>query len=109
MNKQKYWFIDSENVTHWVSGNYSCETARVIVGYTDVETLSERNEITGSYTLHTSPVDRIAKTEFRIETLETRNSDRLDFYSLAVWSLRAALQSAYAEGLKDGRNSIDNS
>ena len=33
-----------------------------------------------------------------IETLETRNSDRLDFHDLAVWAIRAALEAAYAAG-----------
>ncbi|WP_210880356.1 DUF6900 domain-containing protein [Roseovarius autotrophicus] len=34
-----------------------------------------------------------------IETLETRNSDRLDFHDVAVWAIRAALAEAYAAGL----------
>jgi len=33
-----------------------------------------------------------------IETLETRNSDRLDFHDVAVWVIRAALEAAYAAG-----------
>ena len=33
-------------------------------------------------------------TQFRIETLETQNSDRLDFHDVAVWSIRAALERA---------------
>ena len=33
-----------------------------------------------------------------IETLETRNSDRLDFHDVAVWAIRAALEDAYAAG-----------
>jgi hypothetical protein len=33
-----------------------------------------------------------------IETLETRNSDSLDFYDVAVWSLKKALQEAYEAG-----------
>jgi hypothetical protein len=35
----------------------------------------------------------------RIETLETRNSDRIDFHEIAVWRLRRALEEAYAAGL----------
>ncbi len=35
----------------------------------------------------------------RIETLETQNSDRLDFHEVAVWAIRAALEAAYAAGL----------
>ncbi|MBW6494351.1 MAG: hypothetical protein K0B16_07305 [Burkholderiaceae bacterium] len=34
-----------------------------------------------------------------IETLETRNSDRLDFHDVAVWAIRAALVEAYAAGV----------
>lgn len=29
----------------------------------------------------------IAQKHLRIETLETRNSDRLDFHDVAVWSI----------------------
>jgi len=41
----------------------------------------------------------IATTHFHsIETLETQNSDRLDFHDVSVWSIRAALESAFAAG-----------
>ena len=40
----------------------------------------------------------IAATHFRLETLETRNSDGLDFHDVAVWSIRAALEAAFAAG-----------
>ena len=33
-----------------------------------------------------------------IETLETQNSDRLDFHDVAVWSIRDALEAAFAVG-----------
>ena len=33
-----------------------------------------------------------------IETLETRNSDGLDFHDVAVWSIRDALEAAFAAG-----------
>ena len=33
-----------------------------------------------------------------IETLETQNSDRLDFHDVAVWAIRAALEAAFAAG-----------
>ena len=33
-----------------------------------------------------------------IDTLETRNSDRLDFHDVAVWAIRAALDDAYEAG-----------
>ena len=41
----------------------------------------------------------IARTHFpNIETLETRNSDCLDFHDVAVWAIRNALEAAYAAG-----------
>jgi hypothetical protein len=41
---------------------------------------------------------QIAQRQFRIETLETRNWDRLDFHDVAVWSIRAALEEAFEAG-----------
>jgi hypothetical protein len=41
----------------------------------------------------------IANRHFFIETLETQNSDRLDFHDVAVWAIRAALNEAYAAGV----------
>ena len=37
------------------------------------------------------------------DTLETRNSDRLDFREVAVWQIRAALRAAYEAGATCGR------
>lgn len=46
----------------------------------------------------------IARKHFpTIETLETRYSDSLDFHDAAVWSIRKALEAAYAAGLAAGR------
>ena len=45
-------------------------------------------------------IGQIAKKHLRIETLETRNSDSLDFHDTAVWALRAALEAAYEAGRK---------
>ena len=39
-----------------------------------------------------------AKHFHSIETLETRNRDRLDFHDVAVWSIRAALEEAFEAG-----------
>ena len=39
-----------------------------------------------------------------IETLETQNSDRLDFHDVAVWAIRAALEAAYAAGVAAAAN-----
>jgi len=41
---------------------------------------------------------RIAKKDLGVETLQTRNSDGLDFHNLAVWQLRAALLAAFELG-----------
>ncbi|WP_114965596.1 DUF6900 domain-containing protein [Alkalilacustris brevis] len=40
----------------------------------------------------------IARRQFHLETLETRNWDRLDFHDVAVWALRAALEEAFEAG-----------
>jgi hypothetical protein len=44
----------------------------------------------------------IARRQFRIETLETRNWDRLDFHDVAVWAIRAALEDAFEAGRRAG-------
>lgn len=41
----------------------------------------------------------IAKEKLGIDTLETRNSDSLDFHDVAVWSVKDALEAAYRAGL----------
>ncbi|MCC5993916.1 MAG: hypothetical protein JJT99_15490 [Rhodobacteraceae bacterium] len=44
----------------------------------------------------------IAQRQFRLETLETRNWDRLDFHDVAVWAIRAALEEAFEAGRAAG-------
>lgn len=44
----------------------------------------------------------IAQNKLGIETLETRNSDRLDFHDVAVWCLRDALEAAFKAGAELG-------
>lgn len=46
---------------------------------------------------------KIAASRMGIDTLETRNSDSLDFHDVAVSSIKAALQEAYASGHAHGR------
>ncbi len=46
---------------------------------------------------------KIAKKHLSLETLETRNSDSLDFHDMAVWSLKEALQEAYEAGFNAKR------
>ena len=45
----------------------------------------------------------IANQQLRIETLETRNSDSLDFHDVSVWGLRTALLCAFEAGRKAAR------
>lgn len=48
-------------------------------------------------------LEEIARRHFpSVETLETRQSDSLDFHDVAVWCLQAALQEAYWLGLERG-------
>ena len=47
-------------------------------------------------------IARIAKETLRIETLERRNSDSLDFYDCSVWGIKEALEAAYKAGLEAG-------
>lgn len=40
----------------------------------------------------------IARNDLLVDSLQTRNSDRLDFHEVAVWQIRAALGAAYLAG-----------
>jgi hypothetical protein len=48
-------------------------------------------------------LEAIAREYLFISTLEQRKSDRLDFHSVAVWNVRAALAAAYEAGRRIGR------
>lgn len=48
-------------------------------------------------------IARIARDILRIETLETRKSDSLDFHDVAVWSIKEALEAAYRAGQEGAR------
>ena len=43
-------------------------------------------------------IEEIAARILNLDTLETRNSDDLDFSDLAVWTIRDALEAAYDAG-----------
>lgn len=43
-------------------------------------------------------IAHLAKKHLRIDTLEEQHSDRLDFHTVAVWELKAALEAAYNAG-----------
>jgi len=45
-----------------------------------------------------APILEIATRHFFVETLDTRNSDQLDFHDVAVWAMRAALEDAFEAG-----------
>ena len=40
----------------------------------------------------------IAERHLSLETLETRNTDNLDFHEHAVWAIRSALEAAFEAG-----------
>jgi len=42
---------------------------------------------------------QIAQEHLFIDTLETRNSDSLDFHDVSVWGVKEALIAAYQAGL----------
>ena len=44
-------------------------------------------------------IAEIARRHLLIDTLESRNNDSDDFYEVAVWCIKAALQEAYEAGL----------
>jgi hypothetical protein len=56
---------------------------------------------TSSKTARIDPaiLTEIAAKHLAIDTLEARNSDALDFHTVAVWTLQAALEAAFAAGL----------
>ena len=44
----------------------------------------------------------IAQKHLSVETLKTRNSDRLDFHDTAVWGIKDALEAAFKAGAAFG-------
>jgi hypothetical protein len=53
-------------------------------------------------------LQRIAAEHLFVETLETRNSDRLDFYDVSVWGIRQALIDAFEAGRLASSNNTPN-
>lgn len=45
-------------------------------------------------------LESIAQEIASIETLDTQNSDSLDFHDLAVWTIKKMLRRAYDAGVK---------
>lgn len=48
-------------------------------------------------------LQQIALDHLFIDTLETRNSDRLDFHEVSVWAVKSALMAAYQAGRRAAR------
>ena len=48
-------------------------------------------------------MQQIALDHLFIETLETRNSDRMDFHEVSVWGVKSALMAAYEAGRQAAR------
>lgn len=51
-------------------------------------------------TARDNALNRIARETLRLETLESRKMDSLDFHEHAVWSIKDALERAYDAGRK---------
>lgn len=50
---------------------------------------------------HKKQLEEIAKKHLKINTLETRYGDEFDFYDMAVWCIKDALEAAYELGLEE--------
>jgi hypothetical protein len=48
-------------------------------------------------------LEAIARRHLHLVTLETRNSDALDFHDVSVWGVRSALAEAYKTGFEAGK------
>ena len=44
-------------------------------------------------------LERIAREELELTTLESRHNDDDDFHTLAVWEIQTILERAYAAGI----------
>lgn len=60
---------------------------------------SENAKLSKSYN---TLIEKIAKKHFDVETMETRNSDSLDFYDVYIGSIRDALKESFMAGLQVG-------
>lgn len=47
-------------------------------------------------------IEKIARRDLGMETLKTRNSDRLDFHDLHVGAIKRALDNAFIAGMTQG-------
>jgi hypothetical protein len=58
--------------------------------------------MTETHELFNQVLTQIAQKNLGIETLETQNSDSLDFHDVAVWQIKDALKSAFLAGMQTG-------
>lgn len=65
--------------------------------------LAAFEDIKGGAADPSAELEVIAQLALDVETLETRHSDRHDFFETAVWCAEQAMQAAYAAGLEAGR------
>ena len=66
------------------------------------QTTTQKNRHNTAQTLD-ALLTRIAQEHLFIDTLETRNSDSLDFHDVSVWGVKEALIAAYQAGLAAGQ------
>ena len=59
---------------------------------------AKKNASASSQESRNELLEGIAKRHCRVETLETRKSDSLDFHDISVWGLKAALEAAFDAG-----------
>lgn len=50
-------------------------------------------------TVRLAAINKVAREELGLETLDTRMSNHLDFHDLAVWQIRKAMLKAYEAGM----------
>ena len=48
---------------------------------------------------------QIAQQHLKVETLETRHSDSLDFHDVAIWQIQEALEAAFEAGRQAAQTS----
>lgn len=65
----------------------------------DYQQVESRTALLDSLGDQDAQLAQIAKKHLRVETLETRRSDSLDFHEVSVWGLKAALEEAFKAGL----------
>ena len=51
-------------------------------------------------TAPSSLLEEIALKHFFVQTLQTQNSDRLDFHDVSVWAIESALKAAFEAGVQ---------